>query len=72
MIAGMTRRNRNIVIAGAAALALVALSSPGHRATIEILTHRQNDQAPQRIQAAVDLGLIAVSVLVTWSKRLAS
>ena len=71
MIAGMTRRSRNIVIAGAAALALVALAAPDHRATIEILTHRQNDQAPQRIQAGVDLGLVAVSVLVTWSKRLA-
>ncbi|AJP72973.1 hypothetical protein [Sphingomonas hengshuiensis] len=66
----MTRRNR-IILAGAAALALVAFASPQHRASIQILAHDQGDVSPRRIQAVVDLGLVGVSVLVTWSRRLA-
>lgn len=65
----MGKRNR-ILVAGAMALALVALASPQHRASIQILTHDQGDISPQRMQAVLDLGLVGVSVLITWSKRL--
>ncbi|UZK67601.1 hypothetical protein [Sphingomonas sp. M1-B02] len=66
----MQSRTGRIVIGALSLLALVALASPDHRADIRILTHEQSDASPQRMQAAVDLGLVAVSVLVTWSKRL--
>lgn len=63
-------RNRTI----AAFLALVLLLAAVARhpsANIRILTHDATDLAPHRIQAAVDLGVFAVSVLITWtSKRL--
>ena len=68
----MTRRRRTIILATLAGLAVLALASPDHRADIRILTHEADDTAPQKMQAAVDLGPIAVSVLVTWSKRFAA
>ncbi len=66
----MGRRGRNILIGGAGALALIALASPHRRADFELQMHRAGDTAPERVQAVVDLGLVAVSVIVTWSKRL--
>lgn len=59
------RDRRKLIVAGAAALALFAASHPS--ANIEVLTHDVSDPAPRRVQAAVDLGLMAVSVLVTWT-----
>ncbi|WP_404334557.1 hypothetical protein AB2M62_13585 [Sphingomonas sp. MMS12-HWE2-04] len=67
----MNRRARILALAGLAALALLVAVGPEHRANIEIFAHRQGDTAPQRLQAAIDLGIVGVSVLVTWSKRLA-
>lgn len=59
-------RRRTLVLAGSAlALAVVAVREPS--ADIRILTHDASDLAPHRVQAAVDLGLVAVSVLVTWT-----
>ena len=66
----MTKRSGRIVIVGAAALALIALASPDRRAGIEIHAHQQSDRAPQQMQAVVDLGVVAFSLLITWSKRL--
>lgn len=53
----------------AACLALIALVAVARHPTadIEILTHRANDPAPHRMQAAVDLGVIAVRFLLTWT-----
>ena len=66
----MTKRSRAIMLGGAALAAMVAFTAPQHRADIAILTHRQNDLSPQKVQAVVDLGLVGFSVLVTWSQRL--
>ena len=68
----MSKRRGRIVIAGAALLALVALASPDRTAGIEIHAHNQGDRAPQQMQAVVDLGVFAFSLLITWSKRLHS
>ena len=67
--ARMTQRNRRIVTIGAILLALIAFV-PDRRADIAISIQRPDDVSPQRVQAVVDVGLVAVSVLVTWSKRL--
>lgn len=64
-------RNRRILGLAVVVLALIALAMPERRADIRILTHDQGDHAPQRIQAAIDLGGLAVSVLITWTRRLA-
>jgi hypothetical protein len=66
------RKSRQAMLIGAAALlALAAFSSSPPRADIRILAHQSGDRTPQRMQAAIDVGIFAVSVLITWSKRLA-
>jgi hypothetical protein len=67
----MVGRRRKIVMAGAAALVLLAMSARHPHADIEILTHQTGDLSPARLQAAIDTGLFAVSVLVTWSRHFA-
>jgi hypothetical protein len=59
------QRRRTILIA-AAILAVVAVARHPS-ADIEILTHRAGDPAPQKIQAAVDLGIVAVKFVLTWT-----
>jgi hypothetical protein len=59
------QRRRTILIA-AAMLALLAVARHP-TADIEILTHQANDPAPHRVQAAVDLGIVAVNFLLTWT-----
>ena len=49
-----------------ALLALVAVARHPS-ADIQILTHDAADRAPHQVKAALDLGLVAVSVLVTWT-----
>lgn len=50
-----------------ALLVMVAIRQPS--ADIRIMTHDSGDSAPHRIQAAVDLGVLAVNVLITWTAR---
>lgn len=52
---------------GAAVLLLLAARHPS--ADITILTHDAGDPAPHRVKAAVDLGLLGFSVLVTWTGK---
>jgi len=66
----MSGRARKIAIGALAALALLAFASPDRRADIAIHMHRVDDLTPQRVEAVVDIGIFAISVLVTWSKRL--
>ena len=62
-------RERRIGLLVALALLLfIAVRHPS--ADIRVLTHDATDLKPARVQAALDLGVIAVSVLVTWTKRL--
>ena len=59
-------RNRRAVLAGTALLlTVVALRHP--TADIRLLTHDRADPAPHRMQAAIDLGLVGVSILYTWT-----
>lgn len=61
----MKHRRRIAIAATGAALALVALRHP--TADLKIVTHEARDTAPHRIQAAIDLGLVGVSILYTWT-----
>ena len=62
----MTRQRRFTLFAVAAAL--VAVAAAHHpSANIRILTHDRSDPAPHRMLAAVDLGIAAVSILITWT-----
>lgn len=67
----MTKRFRTLMLAGLAGVALIAVAAPSRHANITILTHQENDRTPQRVRAAVDLGLVGFSFLLTWSKQLA-
>jgi len=58
-------RRRTLLIA-AAVLALAA-AARHPTADIEILTHRAGDPAPHRMQAAIDLGIVAVRFVLTWT-----
>lgn len=59
-------RDRKIVLA-VAALALVTLAARHPTADIRIFTHEASDPSPHRMRAAVDFGLVGVSVLYTWT-----
>lgn len=59
-------RKRGAMVAVGALLVLIAIVRHP-TADIEILTHRTGDPAPHRIQAAVDLGVVAVKFLLTWT-----
>lgn len=59
------RKRRTIVAIGALLVLAAIVRHP--TADIEILTHRVGDPAPHRIQAAVDLGVVAVKFLLTWT-----
>ncbi|MES2097964.1 MAG: hypothetical protein V4459_14520 [Pseudomonadota bacterium] len=60
------RKRRSIIVALAALFAVVAVARHP-TADIEILTHESTDPAPHRVQAAVDLGIVAVKFLLTWT-----
>lgn len=61
-------RNRRLGL-GLAAAALLIMAARHPSADIRVLTHDQADPAPHRIQAAIDVGLFAVSVLITWTTK---
>jgi hypothetical protein len=67
----MGKGRHRIVFAGLALLALVVFAAPDHRAELAIHAHRQGDRSPEQVQAVVDLGLVAFSFLMTWSRRVA-
>lgn len=59
------------VLLGVTAVALLCLAARHPTADIRVMTHDSTDPSPHRMQAAVDLGLVGVSVLYTWTvKRL--
>lgn len=57
---------RRFVLAGCA-LALTILAVRHPTADFQFINHDAGDIAPHRFRAAVDLGLMGVSVLVTWT-----
>lgn len=60
-------QRRKVAIVVAALLAIVAARHP--TPNISLLTHDIGDPRPHRVQAAIDLGLVGVSILYTWTGR---
>ncbi len=60
----MEKRRAGFLIA-AALFVLLSVERPS--ANIRIQTHDIADVSPERIEAAVDVGLVAVKLLVTWT-----
>ncbi len=67
----MLRHKRLLLIAGAIALLVAAVHPSRPHADLTILAHRAGDTAPQQMHAAIDMGIFAVSVFVTWSRQIA-
>jgi hypothetical protein len=62
----MRHRRVGLIIA-AAALLIMAARHPS--ADLRILTHDRGDTTPHSFQAAFDFGLVAISVLITWTEK---
>jgi hypothetical protein len=61
-------RKARLLTVAAATLAVVALADrEPPTAAIRLLTHDATDPAPHRFNAALDLGIVAVSVVYTWT-----
>ena len=61
-------RDRRLIIGLCACAALLALARHP-TADVRILTHEATAPMPHEVKAAVDLGLIGISVLYTWTAR---
>lgn len=58
-----------VVGAVVAALAIAVVQPPS--ADLRILTHDAADRDPRKVEAAIDLGIAAFSLIVTWTQRAA-
>lgn len=63
-------RHRRQIVVAAGLIALLSLAARHPTAELRFITHEASDPAPHRMQAAIDLGLVGVSVLYTWTQRL--
>ena len=61
------RRENKRALALMAGVALLALAAKHPTADIRLVTHDRTDPSPRVVEAAVDLGVIGVSVLYTWT-----
>jgi hypothetical protein len=61
-------RQRTLIFA-MAVLLLTAVSMRHPTAEIRVLTHDASDPMPHQVKAALDLGLLGVSILYTWTAR---
>lgn len=61
-------RHRRVVLAGSALL-LLAMSVRHPSADIRVIAHQVGDPTPREVRAAFDLGLMGVSILITWTAK---
>ncbi len=64
-------RKRQRLVLGVSAAVLAVLASYHPTADLRFVTHDTRDLAPRQVKAAFDMGLVGVSVLYTWSERVA-
>ena len=62
-------RNRRLLTVAVLGLTAATLAARQPTADIRVLTHDASDPAPHRFKAALDLGLVGVSVLYTWTRN---
>ena len=62
-------RDRRSIVIAVAALGLIAAVTQHPTADLRVLTHEAGDPAPHRMQAAIDLGVVGISILYTWTTR---
>lgn len=63
----MERRRIGLALAAGALLIAGMVARP--HANIVVQLEEFGDHAPARMQAAIDMGVVAISVLVTWTRR---
>ena len=61
------RRRQLILALSVLALAVMLVRHPS--ANVRIITHDIADPAPRKVEAAVDMGLFALSLMVTWTAK---
>ena len=66
----MERRRIGLAFAVGAMLVAGAVARP--HANLVLQLEELGDRTPARMQAAIDMGVVAISVLVTWTRRHAS
>jgi len=66
----MERRRIGLAFAAGALLVAGLVAHP--RANLVLQLEELGDRAPARMQAAIDMGVVAISVLVTWTRQHAS
>jgi hypothetical protein len=62
----MERRRIGLAVAVGALLLAGTVAHP--HANLVLQMHEAGDRAPSRMQAALDVGVLAISVLVTWTR----
>lgn len=62
-------RPGRIIIAGFALLLLAATTVRHPSADIRVIMHQAGDPDPRQVSAAVDLGVMAFSLLITWTAK---
>ncbi len=62
-------RRRLSFLAAIALIAILVVATPRPHADIRLLTHEAGDMTPKKVQAALDLGVIVVDFLYTWTSR---
>lgn len=63
----MQRRKWGMI--GLALVALAVFAARPASADLRVLMHHSGDPAPHQISAVVDLGVVALSLLITWSTK---
>ncbi|WP_242139501.1 hypothetical protein [Sphingomonas sp. TREG-RG-20F-R18-01] len=59
-------RDRRVMLGFCALLAIAALARHP-TADIRVLTHQAADPMPHQVKAALDLGVLGISILYTWT-----
>lgn len=62
-------RSRRTVIAVIALLMLGIMAVRHPTADIRVIAHQANDPAPRQVSAAIDLGVMAFSLIITWTAK---
>lgn len=63
----MRMRRSAIAVIALLLLAVTAVRHPS--ADIRVITHQVGDPAPRQVTAAIDLGVMAFSLLITWTGK---